>query len=65
MRDIVTFNQVAASPLSPVGIAANALTSSQRDLLMRVIDVYTGAAIGQRRAGGVAGHRIESREGAR
>jgi hypothetical protein len=41
--DIVTFNKVAASPLSPVGIEASALTASQRDLLMAIIDVYTGA----------------------
>jgi len=41
--DIVTFNAVAASPLSPVGIEAGALTPSQRDLLMAVINVYTGA----------------------
>ena len=42
-NDIVTFNKVAANPLSPVSVAASALTSSQRDLLMQVIDVYTGA----------------------
>ena len=42
-NDIVTFNQVAVSPLSPVGIMANALRPDQRDLLMQVIDVYTGA----------------------
>ena len=41
--DIVTFNKVAATPLEPVGIAASALTSSQRDLMMQIIEVYAGA----------------------
>jgi hypothetical protein len=41
--DIVTFNKVAASPLAPVGLEGSAMTASQRDLLMRVIDVYAGA----------------------
>ena len=41
--DIVTFNKVAASPLSPVGIPVSALTPAQREMLMAVIDVYTGA----------------------
>jgi hypothetical protein len=42
-NDIVTFNKVAATPLSPVGIAASELTPTQRDLMMKVIDVYAGA----------------------
>ena len=29
-------------PLSPVGITADALNATQRDLLMKLIDVYTG-----------------------
>jgi hypothetical protein len=29
-------------PLSPIGIGADALNASQRDLLMKLIDVYTG-----------------------
>jgi hypothetical protein len=42
-NDIVTFNKVAATPLSPVGIAASELTPTQRDLMMKTIDVYAGA----------------------
>lgn len=42
-NDIVTSNKVAASPLSPVGIPVGALTPSQRDLLMKVIEVYLDA----------------------
>ncbi len=41
--EIVTANAVKVDPLAPVGIAAGALTDSQRDLLMRLIDVYTSA----------------------
>ena len=40
-NDMVTTNKVKVDPLSPVGIEATALTPSQRDLLMRLIDVYT------------------------
>ena len=29
-------------PLSPMGLKASAMTSPQRDLLMKLIDVYTG-----------------------
>ena len=42
-KDIVTTNAAKVDPLSPVGINAGALDSKQRDLLMRVIDVYTSA----------------------
>jgi hypothetical protein len=42
-NDIVTSNKMAVSPLSPVGIEASALIPSQRDLLMKVIEVYVGA----------------------
>jgi len=41
-NEIVTTNKVAVSPLSPVGIQASAMTAAQRDLLMKVIDVYAG-----------------------
>ncbi len=40
-KDMVTTNAVKVDPLSPVGILASALESKQRDLLMRLIDVYT------------------------
>jgi len=43
LNDIVTENNVKVDPLSPVGIAAAALTPPQRDLLMKVIEAYTGA----------------------
>ncbi len=39
--EIVTNNKVAVDPLSPVGIAATALTATERDLLMHVIEAYT------------------------
>jgi hypothetical protein len=42
-NDIVTSNRLAISPLSPVGIEASKLTAKQRDLLMKVVDVYVGA----------------------
>ena len=42
-NDIVTSNRLAISPLSPVGIEASKLTARQRDLLMKVVDVYVGA----------------------
>ena len=43
MNDIVTENKVKVDPLSPAGIAADALTTPQRDLLMKVVEAYTGA----------------------
>jgi Protein of unknown function (DUF3500) len=43
LNDIVTENKVSVDPLSPVGIAAGALTPAQRDLLMKVVEAYTSA----------------------
>ena len=40
--DMVTMANVNISPLSPSGIMADALNASQRELLMKLIDVYTG-----------------------
>ena len=40
--DMVTMANVNINPLSPSGIAAGAMTAAQRDLLMKLIDVYTG-----------------------
>jgi hypothetical protein len=41
-RDMLTMANVDIKPLSPVGITADALNGSQRDLLMKLVDVYTG-----------------------
>ena len=41
-NDIVTMATVRIDPLSPAGIPASALTVSQRALLRKLIDVYTG-----------------------
>jgi hypothetical protein len=41
-NDIVTSNRLGITPLSPIGIEAAKLTSRQRDLLMKVVDVYVG-----------------------
>ena len=41
-NDMVTSNQLSVTPLSPVGVEASALTARQRELLMKVVDVYTG-----------------------
>ena len=38
--DIATMNQLAIKPLDPAGILAADLAPNQRDLLMKVIDVY-------------------------
>jgi hypothetical protein len=40
--DMITMANVDISPLSPGGIGADALTAAQRDLLMKLVDVYTG-----------------------
>ena len=40
--DMLTMANVNITPLSPVGIGSDALTAGQRDLLMKLIDVYTG-----------------------
>jgi hypothetical protein len=42
-NDIVTSNKVDISPLSPVGITADALSVRQRETLMQIIDAYTSA----------------------
>jgi hypothetical protein len=41
-NDIVTVAKVKIDPLSPVGIPASALTTAQRGLLRKLIEVYTG-----------------------
>jgi hypothetical protein len=41
-NDMVTMANVNITPLSPSGLAAGAMTAPQRDLLMKLIDVYTG-----------------------
>jgi hypothetical protein len=41
-NEILTTNKLDINPLSPVGIAADSLTPSQRETLMRLIEVYTG-----------------------
>jgi hypothetical protein len=40
--DMVTMANVNINPLSPSGLMADAMTASQRDLLMKLIDVYVG-----------------------
>ncbi len=40
--DMTTMANVNINPLSPSGITADALNASQRDLLMKLIEVYTG-----------------------
>jgi Protein of unknown function (DUF3500) len=42
-NDIVTTNKVKADPLSPVGVPAREMTAAQRDLLMRLVEVYTSS----------------------
>jgi len=41
LNEIVTTNKLDISPLSPVGITADALTARQRSMLMKVVDTYT------------------------
>lgn len=41
-NEIVTSNKVAIDPLSPAGLTAADMTPAQRDLLMKLIDVYAG-----------------------
>lgn len=41
-NDILTANRVDINPLAPAGLAASAMTARQRDLLMKVVDVYAG-----------------------
>ena len=40
--DMLTMANVDIKPLSPAGLSVDAMTPSQRDLLMKVIDVYAG-----------------------
>jgi hypothetical protein len=40
--DMLTMAKVDISPLSPTGVGADAMTAPQRDLLMKLIDVYIG-----------------------
>src|SRR5207247_5364320 len=40
LNEIVTTNKLDISPLSPVGIVASDMTPQQRDLLMKVVNVY-------------------------
>jgi hypothetical protein len=41
-NDLLTENRTAVDPLSPVGLKASAMTPPQRDLLMKLIEGYTG-----------------------
>jgi hypothetical protein len=41
-NDMLTMAKVDISPLSPTGLAAEAMNATQRDLLMKLIEVYTG-----------------------
>jgi hypothetical protein len=41
-NDMLTMNNMKIDPLTPVGIAASAMTPAQRTLLMKLIDVYAG-----------------------
>ena len=41
LNEIVTGNKVDITPLSPTGLTADAMTSSQRDMLMKVIETFT------------------------
>jgi hypothetical protein len=40
--DMITMANVNITPLSPGGIGADAMTPAQRDLLMKLVDVYVG-----------------------
>jgi len=40
--DMLTMAKVDISPLSPTGVGADAMTPAQRELLMKLIDAYTG-----------------------
>jgi uncharacterized protein DUF3500 len=40
--DMVTMANVDIKPLSPIGLTAEAMTPAQRDLLMKLVDVYVG-----------------------
>ena len=40
--DMITMANVNISPLSPNGLTADAMTPAQKDLLMKLVDVYVG-----------------------
>src|SRR5437773_1597170 len=40
--DMLTMAEVNINPLSPTGMPYDAMTPAQRDLLMKLVDVYTG-----------------------
>src|SRR5262249_58145512 len=40
--DMITMANIDIKPLAPIGIAAADLNPSQRDLLMKLVEVYTG-----------------------
>src|SRR4029077_10779833 len=40
--DMVTMANVNINPLSPSGVGAGAMTAPQRELLMKLLDVYIG-----------------------
>jgi hypothetical protein len=42
LNDIVTGNSLDINPLSPAGLKASAMTATQRDQLMKVLDGYAG-----------------------
>jgi hypothetical protein len=41
-NDMLTMANVDIQPLSPIGLGAGAMTSAQRELLMKLVDVYVG-----------------------
>ena len=43
--DIATMIQVKVDPLNPAGLVAANMTAPQRDLLMKLVDVYIGMAL--------------------
>jgi hypothetical protein len=43
--DIISMTKVQADPLNPAGISAAQLSAAQRDLLMKVIESYSGAML--------------------
>ncbi len=51
--DMATMANVNISPLSPSGVEAAAMTAAQRDLLMKLLDVYIG-----KMAADIAGDRL-------
>jgi hypothetical protein len=40
--DMITMANVDITPLAPTGLGADAMTAAQRDLLMKLVDVYIG-----------------------